>query len=67
MMPANEARVTQWDARLGTIKTQRTHIPLAKRMEKALLDGSWDGKPAEISEEDIEWLNMSSVGDEVPW
>jgi antitoxin component of MazEF toxin-antitoxin module len=47
--------------------TQRRHIPLSERMEKALLDGSWDGEPSEITEEDREWLDMPSVGEEISW
>ena len=98
MMPAKEARVTQWGTSLGIrlpkefidlvglthksivkveiingvlqvkpIKTKRNHIPLAERMEKALADGTWDGKLAEITKEDREWLDMPSVGEEVTW
>jgi len=47
------------------IKEQLYHIPLAERMEKALADGTWDGTPPEITEEDREWLDMPSVGEEV--
>ena len=98
MMPAKEARVTQWGTSLGIrlpkeftdlsglkhkslvqmeikngvlqvmpIKGQRYHIPLAERMEKALEDGTWDGKPAEITKEDREWLDMPSIGEEIEW
>jgi len=49
------------------ISEQRRHIPLAERMGKALDDGTWDGKPAEITQEDSEWLDMPSVGEEIPW
>jgi len=52
---------------LMPIDEQRNHIPLAVRMEKALEDGSWDGKPAEITQEDREWLDMPSAGEETPW
>lgn len=48
-------------------ETQRRHMPLAERMEKALIDETWDGKVAEITQEDREWLNMPSVGEEIPW
>ena len=49
------------------VKEQRYHIPLVERMENALEDGTWDGKPAEITQEDKAWLDMPSVGEEVPW
>jgi len=49
------------------VKEQRCHIPLAERMEKALADGTWDGNPAEITQEDREWLNMPSIGEEIAW
>jgi hypothetical protein len=41
------------------------HIPLAKRMEKLLEAGTWDGTPAEITQEDREWLDMPPVGEEI--
>ena len=34
------------------------HIPLAQRLK------GWDGKPYEVLDEDKEWLEMKSVGDE---
>ena len=49
------------------IAAQRIHIPLTERMEKALANGTWDGKPAEITDEDKEWLNMPPVGKELLW
>jgi len=49
------------------IEERRYHIPLAERMEKALVDGTWDGKPSEITQEDREWIDMSSVGEEISW
>jgi len=52
---------------LFPIATPREHIPLAERMAKALEDGTWDGKPAEITKEDREWLEMPSVGEEIAW
>jgi len=52
---------------VAPIKGQRNHIPLAERMAKALEDGTWDGKPYEITQEDSDWLDMPSVGEEIPW
>jgi hypothetical protein len=43
--------------------SERSHIPLAVRMENALHDGTWDGEPAEITDEDRQWLDMPSVGE----
>ena len=37
---------------------KRTHIPLSERIS------GWDGKPYDMSDEDKEWLDMKSVGDE---
>jgi antitoxin component of MazEF toxin-antitoxin module len=48
-------------------ETQRHHIPLAERMEKALIGGTWNGNPYEINQEDRDWLDMPSVGREIPW
>ena len=47
------------------IKTRRVHVPLSERMDKALADGLCSGKPAEITEEDKEWLDMPPIGNEV--
>ena len=43
----------------ATSKEARRHIPLSERLK------GWNGKPYELLEEDREWLNMESVGDEV--
>jgi len=52
---------------LSVPDAQRRHIPLSERMEKALMDDSCDITPYEITEEDREWLDMPSVGEEFPW
>jgi antitoxin component of MazEF toxin-antitoxin module len=46
---------------------KRRHIPLAERMEKALADGTWNGKPYELTAEDREWLDMPAIGEEFEW
>jgi len=58
MLQAEETRVTPATA-------QRYHIPLAERMEKALTDGAWDSTTVEITQEDRDWLDMPSIGEEV--
>ena len=49
---------------LSLPEIQRNHIPLAVRMENS---GQRGGEPANPTEEDSEWLNMPSVGEELPW
>jgi len=39
-------------------KQPRRHIPLAERL------ANWEGRPYEPDNEDVEWLNMDSAGDE---
>jgi len=62
-----QAKVVDGAIMIFPITTLREHIPLAERMAKALEDGTWDGKPAEITKEDREWLEMPSVGEEIAW
>jgi len=62
-----QAQVVDGAIMIHPIKTTRDHIPLSERMAKALEDGTWNGKPAEITQEDREWLDMPSVGEEVSW
>ena len=96
MMPAREARVTQWGTSLGIrlpkeftelcnlkhksavrmeikdgallvmpLSAVRKRRPLADILSAALVSGDWDGKPAEITEEDRTWLDSPPVGAEV--
>jgi len=46
---------------------KRSHIPLAERMKKAIEDGTWNGKPYQLTDEDKEWDKMPAVGEEIPW
>ena len=43
----------------------RRRRSLAEILAEAKENGSWNGKPAEITQEDREWLDMPSVGAEV--
>ena len=43
----------------------RKRKPLSEILNEAQENGTWDGKPAVITAEDREWLDMPSVGDEV--
>ena len=43
----------------------RKRKPLAEILAHALANGKWDGKPAELTEEDRAWLDSPSVGAEV--
>jgi hypothetical protein len=65
MTQAKETRITQWGT--GIMPEQRRHIPLAERMEIARKDGTWDQNPPETTQEDNEWLNMPSAGEELAW
>jgi len=69
LKPQSLVQIEVIDGALKVKPTQpkRQHIPLAERMKKATEDGTWDGKPATITKEDIEWLDMPSVGEEVSW
>lgn len=49
------------------VKEQRYHIPLSERMEKAIKDDAWDETPYGLTKEDMEWLNMPLVGEEIAW
>ena len=40
-------------------KSNREHIPLAERLK------DWNDQSYELTEEDIEWLNMEPAGEEV--
>ena len=62
-----QAKVIDGAIMISPIKTPRNHVPLAERMAKALEDGAWDGKPSEITQEDREWLDMPSTGEEITW
>jgi len=62
-----QAKVVDGAIMIFPLTPPREHIPLAERMAKALEDGTWDGNPAEITKEDREWLEMPSVGEEIPW
>ena len=42
-------------------KEPRRHIPLSERLKE------WNGKPYELNDEDRDWLNKKSAGDEVEW
>jgi len=46
-------------------KEPRKRKPLAKILETALKNGTWDGTPAEITSETREWLDNHSIGAEV--
>ena len=50
---------------LKPIPEPRKRKPLAEIFAEALENGTWDGKPAEITEEDREWLDAPPVGAEV--
>lgn len=58
-----------WEAMQKTLYLASipSHIPLAERMEQAKANGTWDGKPGDITLEDKEWLDMPAVGDEALW
>ena len=43
----------------------RKRTPLAQILAQALARGEWDGKPAELTDEDKTWLDSPSVGSEV--
>lgn len=43
----------------------RIRKPLSEILSAAIESGEWDGKPAEITEEDRIWLDSPSVGAEV--
>ena len=40
-------------------KPERVHIPLKERLR------GWDGKPYELTNEDYEFLDMESMGEEI--
>ena len=62
-----QAEVLDGAIRIVPLRSPRRHIPLAERMEAALAEGSWDGKPAELTPEDREWLDAPAVGEELAW
>ena len=41
------------------VNDPRRHIPLAERLKK------WESQAYEINDEDREWINMESQGDEI--
>lgn len=47
------------------VKIPREPIPLAERQRIAFENGTWDGKPYELTQEDKDWLNMPAVGEEI--
>lgn len=65
--------VVKMEIRNGTllvIPVAETHVrkPLSEILAAALERGEWDGKAAEITEEDRLWLDSPSVGkEEVPY
>lgn len=40
------------------LENKKTHIPLAQRLK------DWNGQPYEVAEEDREWLDAESAGEE---
>jgi antitoxin component of MazEF toxin-antitoxin module len=62
-----QAKIVDGAIMIFPIKTSRNHIPLAERMAKAIEDKIWNGEPSEITQEDREWLDMPSVGEEIAW
>jgi hypothetical protein len=45
-------------------KAERKHISLEERFKNY---PNWDGKPYELTEEDLAWINMEPVGKERFW
>ena len=54
-----EVRATDKGLIITRTKEPRKHITLAERLKE------WDGQPYEIKDEDREWLNIESTGEEV--
>ena len=54
-----EVSVTDNGMIITSAKEPRRHIPLAERLK------DWDGQPYKTTDEDREWLNMESAGDEI--
>jgi len=53
-----EVSTTDSGLLLTRVKEQRKHIPLEERLK------NWSGKPYELTDEDREWLNEPTVGEE---
>ena len=60
-------QMTLKDGVLHVMPAKPPHVrkTLAEILAAALEDGTWDGTPAEITQEDRELLDMPSVGAEV--
>ena len=54
-----EVYATDKGLMITRVKEPRRHISLAERLK------NWDGQPYELTDEDIEWLNMEPAGDEI--
>jgi len=57
----SRVEVSSTDNKLIVTRAQepRRHIPLAERLK------DWDGQPYEPAGEDMAWLNMEPVGEEI--